>query len=400
MTYRDVLRNRSFLAVIVSSLVTMLGNSVAQVALAVVIYQRTSSPLLSTLTFTLGMAPYLLSAYLVPRLEHVPARRLMIACSLVQASAYVGMAVPGMPIAGILGLLFVAGLVAAVSSGTRAALLPDLLGAGEGYVLGRSLLRLISQTSQILGLALGGALLLVLSPDGTLAGVAGACATSAVLLRTGLPALVGVLTSSRERARGTSSFADPTRRALILLSWAVPTVAVASEALAVPYVASLGLPASRAGLLLWAAPAGSVLAELLTVRFLSHHRRERATVALAAVVMAVPIGYLFHPGAVVAAVLLGGSSLGFGYTLGLDSRILTATPAVLRRRVLSTAQSGMMVLQGLGFALAGALAQVLPVQTVAPLISTVGLVLLAVLARSLRRTQAPVREPAQEFVAA
>ena len=383
MTYRDVLRHRSLLTLVGSFLVTSLGFCISQVALAVVVFERTSSPLLSTLTFTLGMTPYLLSAYLVPRLEHVPGRTLLVACAVVQAAAYVAMAVPGMPIVAVLALLFLGGLVSATASGTRAALLPEIVGAGEGYVLGRSLMRLVSQSSQILGLAVGGALLLVLPPDGLLLLTAAACAGSALVLRMGLPVLPGLVRAASTRATG-RTFADPARSRLVLLGWIVPTVAVASEALAVPYVASLGLPPGRAGLLLWAGPAGTVLAELLTVRFLTQPQRERAMVPLAALVIVAPLGYAFHPGAVIAAALLGVSSLGFGYTMGLDARTLAVTPAALRRRVLSTSQSGMMVLQGLGFALAGGLAQVVPVQLVAPMISAAGLLLLAVLVRGLR----------------
>lgn len=392
-SYRQVLGNREFLSLVAAHTLSLLGTTIAIVALAVLVFQRTASPLLSALTFTLGFTPYLVGGLISPRLEHVPARRLMIGCDLFQGTAYAVMALPGLPVAALLALLAVGSVAAPIFGGTRAALLPEMLGDGDGYVLGRSVLRLISQTSQIVGLALGGALLLVISAHGALLVVAATCAGSALLIRLGVRphASTGVdgmgAADAPDRGRGFRVvFSDRRRRHLLALGWVVPMAAVAPEALAVPYVVDLGLPAASAGLLLWAAPAGAVLGELLTVRLLGTAARVRAVVPLAAAILTVSIGFALQPGLPGAALLLLLSSAGFGYTLGLDQLLLEATPPQLRRRVLSVSGSGLMFWQGLGFGLAGAAAELAPARLVIPTVSLIGLVALGLLAAGLRRT--------------
>jgi len=389
--YREVLGNREFLSLVAAHTVSLLGTTIAIVALAVLVFQRTASPLLSALTFTLGFTPYLVGGLLSPRLEHVPARRLMISCDLFQGTAYAVMALPGLPVAALLALLAVGSVAAPIFGGTRAALLPEMLGDGDGYVLGRSVLRLISQTSQIVGLALGGALLLLIPAQGALLVVAATCAGSALLIRLGVraraPTGVEGMAAADAPDRGFRVvFSDRRRRHLLVLGWVVPMAAVAPEALAVPYVVDLGLPAASAGLLLWAAPAGAVLGELLTVRLLGTAARVRAVVPLAAAILTVSIGFALQPGLPGAALLLSLSSAGFGYTLGLDQMLLEATPPSLRRRVLSASTSGLMFWQGLGFGLAGAAAELAPARVVIPTVSLTGLVALVLLATGLRRT--------------
>ena len=65
----------------------MLGDIVAAVALTVLVYQRTASPFLAGVTFTLAFVPYLFSGALLSALvDRVPPRRLMVACDLVSAA--------------------------------------------------------------------------------------------------------------------------------------------------------------------------------------------------------------------------------------------------------------------------------------------------------------------------
>ena len=59
-----------------------------------------------------------------------------------------------------------------------------------------------------------------------------------------------------------------------------------------------------------------------------------------------------------AVLLLFVSGLGHGYSLGLDSLILRNAPDGLRDRVFTVYGAGLMAIQGLGFAAAGALAEV------------------------------------------
>ena len=86
-SYRGVLSVREFRSLFVAQIVSVLGNVIAMVALAVLVYDRTHSSLLSALTFTLGFLPFLVSGTLLAGLvDRLPARRTLVCCDLVSAS--------------------------------------------------------------------------------------------------------------------------------------------------------------------------------------------------------------------------------------------------------------------------------------------------------------------------
>jgi MFS family permease len=139
--YRAVLAVAEFRAMLAAHVISMLGDVVAAIALAVLVYQQTSSPLLSALTFALGFLPYLLGGTLLSSIaDRFPARPALICCNLASAALAALMAIRGMPIPALLALLVALGTVAPVFEGARAASLPDVLGGGDGYVLGALLL--------------------------------------------------------------------------------------------------------------------------------------------------------------------------------------------------------------------------------------------------------------------
>jgi MFS family permease len=135
---------REFRAVFVAHALSLLGVVVSEIALIVLVYGLTGSPLLSALTFALGMLPYLLGGTLLSGVaDRYPARRVLVVCDLVCAGCAAGMAAPVTPVAALLGLRCVIAAVSPVFSGTRTATLADILGEGDLFVLGRSLLRIV-----------------------------------------------------------------------------------------------------------------------------------------------------------------------------------------------------------------------------------------------------------------
>lgn len=74
--------------------------------------------------------------------------------------------------------------------------------------------------------------------------------------------------------------AVPGLRPLLLLTWLPPTPVVAPEALAAPYADQLGGGSTATGLLLGAAPAGSVLGEILAGTLLRPSVRVRLVLPL------------------------------------------------------------------------------------------------------------------------
>jgi hypothetical protein len=287
------------------------------------------------------------------------------------------MVVPGMPVPGLLALLFANGLIAPVYQGVRSAVLPKVLPPGPGYVLGRSLMRMVAQSAQIVGYGVGGLLLAVLPPRGALAADALSFAASGVMLRFGTtrrPADVG---PSRSMARDSlaglrSALAHRPTRRVLLFSWLVPACGVAPEALAAPYAVHIGQPPRAAGLLLIAIPAGTVVADALAARLLPS-RLQRSIILPAGLLVFAPLAvFVASPGLGPALALLLISGLGSAWAAGIDGLLIEAAPPALRNRALALGSAGLMFTQGLGFALWGIAGQYLPLAVVIPMAAGAG----------------------------
>ncbi|MBL0804310.1 MFS transporter, partial [Streptomyces albidoflavus] len=149
-----------FRALLLAQTLATCGTVVVQTTLSVLVYARTGSALLASLAFALGFTPYLFGATLLSAVaDRCPARDVLVVCQALSCAVAAAMALPGLPVPVLLALVLVLGVAAPVFQGARAAALPDLLPDG-GYPLGRSLLRLVAQSTQVAGFAVGGLLLL------------------------------------------------------------------------------------------------------------------------------------------------------------------------------------------------------------------------------------------------
>jgi hypothetical protein len=235
--YRDALRVREFRALFAAYSVSLLGTIVATVALTVLVYARTGSSALAALTFTLMFVPYLLAGGLLNALvDRRPPRRLMVVCDLASAALIAAMALPSIPIAAMLALLTLVSLLSPISAGARNALLPTIVGP-DAYVPARSLFRLVAQSGQVVGNALGGLLLIAVAPRHALLIDAASFAASALVVRFGThkraPTATAATTLLSDSLKGIKDvFAHATVRRLLALGWVVPMCAVAPEALA------------------------------------------------------------------------------------------------------------------------------------------------------------------------
>jgi predicted MFS family arabinose efflux permease len=394
--YGQVLAVGEFRAIFAAHVISFSGDVIAQLTLAVLVFERTRSALGSSLTFALGFVPHVFGGTLLSSVaDRFPVRRTLICCDLASAGLVALMAVPGLPIPLLLALLLPLGAIAPVFQGTRAASLPDVLG-GEGFALGRSLLRMVAQTSQIWGFALGGVLLTMLSPRPLLLLDAASFLVSAVLLRVGtrqrppradLPADAPRRSVARDSLAGVRLALGSARlRPLLLFYWLPPAFTIAPEALAAPYVAQLGHGPAAVGVLLAAASAGSVAGMLAAGSRLSPSRRPRFMVPLVTWTLVPLLCFVARPALIPAVALLALSGLGWAYSIGLDQRLLEATPEHLRGRTLSLATSGLMLANGLGFAAAGAAAEFAAPHTVIVASSLTGLLAVTLLARPVARS--------------
>jgi len=368
--YARVFAVREFRAVFAAHLLSLLGVVVAEISLSVLVYDLTGSPLLSALTFALGFLPYVVGGTLLSgAADRYPARRMLVLCDLVCAACVLPMTLPGAHIAVLLALRCALAVVSPVFAGTRMATLADILGDGDLFVLGRSLLRIVSQGALLAGYGVGGLLLTVVSPRHALLITVVTFCASAGLLRFGTrrrPARAAaggnaLVTDSLTGAR--QVLADRRVRVLLFLFWVPPMFAVVPEALAAPYADELGAGSVGLGLLMCALPVGTIAGELWAGARLRPAARERIALPLVCVTLLPYVGYALRPGLPTALLLLFLSGAGSAYTLGLDQWFVRAVPEELRGRAMTVLHAGLMTVQGVGMALAGVAAQTVGVRT-------------------------------------
>jgi predicted MFS family arabinose efflux permease len=342
--------------------VSTTGTSVAAVALTILVYRRTGSPFLSALTFSLGFLPYLVGVGLSGLVDRVRPRRLVATCDLGAGLIACLMAWPGAPIALLLVLMLGLGMLSSIASGSRGALVRSTV-TPEAYVPARSLLKVASQSAQVGGNAFGGALVVAFTPSGAILVNAGSFLFSAAVVRlgvgdhphTGGPDRAGLLRDSLRGAR--DIFGRVELRRLLLLGWLVPMFSVAPEALAAPYVARHQGSATLVGIWLLALPVGMIAGDVCGVRFLTSERQRRLVVPAAAAGFVPYLLFVFRPSIALAIGLLVVAGACGMYSLGLDGRVRDAVPEKLFARTMTLNTAGLMTLQGIGFAVAGAMAE-------------------------------------------
>lgn len=354
-----------FRAVFAAHVLSMLGVIVSEIALSVLVYDLTRSPLLSALTFALGFLPYAVGGtVLAPVADRFPARRVLVACDLVCAACVAVMTAPGAGTGLLLALRCALAVVSPVFSGTRMATLADVLGDGQLFVLGRSLLRIVAQSTLLVGYGLGGLLLTAVSPRHALLITVATFLASATLLRYGTRRRPARTPSGTDTPPGPRRlFAARRVRVLLLLFWMPAAFSVVPEALAAPYADELGSGSAGLGLLMCALPVGTVAGELFAGARLAPRARERIALPLVCLTLLPYLGYALRPGLTASLLLLLLSGAGSAYTLGLDQWFVAAVPQELRGRAMTVLSAGLMTVQGVGMALAGVAAQVAGVRT-------------------------------------
>ncbi|GAA0381428.1 MFS transporter [Microbispora corallina] len=390
---------KEFRAIFTAHVLSMLGGVLADASLAVLVFRRTGSAPLTALVLALGFLPYALSGILFSGIaDRYPARRVLVACDLLSAGCVTLMAVPATPLAGLFVLRFAVAMMSPLFTGTRAASLADIL-SGDLYVLGRSLVRTVSQGSQIIGYGLGGLALVWLSPRAALHVTVGAFLGSALLLRLGTrgrPARASgggaIMRTSMASARRLLGI--PRVRALLLMWWIPPMFFIVAEGTAAPFADAAGAGSVGFGLLMAAMPAGTAVGEVLAGTLLGAAARERIALPLAAGSMLPMVAFAVHPPWPLAVALLLLTGLCAAYTLGMDQWFVQAVPPAVRGSAMSLLGAGLMTLQGLGVVAGGAVAAWVPPYAVICGAGTAGTACMFVILRSVRatRTTAPATD--------
>lgn len=385
MGYGRALGSREFRALFAGQAVSIAGTSVAGVALTILVYRRTGSPFLSALTFAFGFLPYVFGGVLLSSVvDRVRPRRLVSSCDLGSGAITAAIAWPGLPTAALLGLLFCVGTLSSVASGARSALVRATVD-DDAYVPARSLMKVAGQSAQIGGNALGGVLVVALGPSGAILLDAASFAISGLFVRsllenhpiTGTAAATSLLRDSLAGAREILAHSEPRR--LLLLGWLVPMFSVAPEGLAAPYVSGQRGSAALVGVWLVALPLGTILGDAFGVRFLQPARQRRLVAPAAALGFLPYLVFAARPAVPLGIGLLALAGVCGLYSLGLDGRFRDAVPDHLFARAMSLSSAGLMTLQGIGFALAGAVAEGTSSATAIAIAGGCGLVAVALL---------------------
>lgn len=362
----------------------MAGTVAAEVALSILIFERTGSPLLSALVLVCAFLPYALGGIALSSIsDRFPARRVLVCCDLISGACIAAMLIPGMPVGGLLGLLLLTGMVAPIFAGARAASLAQLLGA-DLFPIGRSLLRAIGQLTLLTGFALGAVAVAAIGPTWLLALDAVTFLASAALIGFGTPFTPAVGRTGSTLQDSLSGlrylWRNVSLRRLILLSWVVPAFSSMPDGLAVAYAAQTGAATTAAGALFTGYAVGGVLGEFAAAR-LAPATRRRLVIPLIMLSQTPAIAFIAEPSIPVAAVLLAISGSGYAFNQGIDPLILNATGPEYRGRLFTVQTSGLMAIQGLSIALAGAIGTLIRPNVTISLAGIVGTVVTLLLAR-------------------
>jgi MFS family permease len=127
-TFREVFADREFRAIWLAEFASVAGDQFARVALTVLVYERTQSPLLTALTYAVSYLPWLVgSLFLSDLADSLPRRDVMVGADLGRMLLVAAMTLPGMPLWSLVLLLFAVTTLNAPFQGARSALRATIL---------------------------------------------------------------------------------------------------------------------------------------------------------------------------------------------------------------------------------------------------------------------------------
>jgi Transmembrane secretion effector len=363
-TFGEVFAVGEFRALWFAQILSVAGDQLARVALTLLVFDRTGSPLLAAVTYAAGVIPLALGGVMLSGLaDRLPRREVMICCDLSRAALAGLMILPGAPIGALIGLLFLLTLISAPFASARAALYRDIL-AGDRYVAGIAITLTAVQFVQVLGFAVSGAVVAFFGVRTSLLADAVTFIISGAITRIWVQARpaarAGPQPGSAVRpGRFTAvrlAFTDPALRTPMLFAWLVAFYYV-PEGVSAPLARSLGGGAIAVGLILASQAFGATVGALAFSRLVPPARRVRWMGPLAITACGILIAFVFHPPLPIALAILTASGAFDCYQLAANALFVTAAPARYRSGAFGVAQAGMSLGQGAAMILAGAAAQ-------------------------------------------
>jgi len=395
-TFRDVFAIPEFRALWFSEILSVAGDRLALVALTLLVYQHTGSPLLTALAYAAGYLPWVIGGlFLADVADRRPRRSVMVVCDIVRTVLVAAMALPGMPIWVLVALLFATTMFAPPFESARAAIMPDIL-QGEHYPLGTAVIQTTFLAGQVLGAVGGGIAVAFIGVRPALAIDAATFVLSALFIWLGIRARPAaarpetVQPSALARMRGGFRllFGNEALRTLLMFGWLVAFYTI-PEGVAAPYTSRLGGGSIATGLVLASTVFSTTIVTPLFTRFVRPRRRLAWMGPLAVLTCATLVLTALHPG-LAASLVIFSLSAAFGvYQIAANTAFVVRVPTERRAQAFGIANMGVIVGQGAAFVAAGAAAEVVSPAVVIAIGGGIGAIIGIVLTLRWRHVSPP-----------
>jgi MFS family permease len=364
-TFRDVFAVREFRALWFSEILSVAGDRLALVALTLLVYQHTRSPLLTAMVYAAGYVPWVIGGlFLADVADRRPRRSVMVVCDAVRTVLVAVMALPGVPIGILVALLFATTMFAPPFESARAAITPDIL-PGERYALGAAVIQTTFLAGQVVGAVGGGFAVAFIGVRPALVIDAATFVLSGLFVGLGTrprpaaarPGTVQPSALARMRDGFRLLFGDQALRTLLLLGWLVAFYTI-PEGVAAPYAARLGGGSIATGLVLASTVFSTAIATPLFTRLVRPRRRLAWMGPLAVLTCATLVLTALRPGLAASLAIFSLSAACGVYQLAANTAFVVRVPNERRAQAFGIANMGVIVGQGAAFVAAGAAAEV------------------------------------------
>jgi MFS family permease len=389
-SFRDVFAVGEFRALWASQILSAGGDRLALVALTLLVYDRTHSALLAAIAFASGTLPYIVGAlFLASLADRFPRRSVMVVADAARMVLVAAMLVPRMPLDALIVLLYAVTTIQPSFDSAKSAIIRDIV-TKETYPLAAGIIQATFRILIVAGAAAGGILVAFLGARWALGIDAASFAASGLILQVGLKARRAAAAASRQRplanlVSGTKLvFGDKALRTLMLLGWLAAFYELPS-AIAAPYAGKLGGGPVAAGLLIASSQIGSVVAMPYFTKRIGPLTRLRWMGPMAVCTCLVLVLTILRPSLAVSMVIFAVANGFTVYQIAANTAFVERVPNERRGQAFGLANAGLVVGQGAGFAIAGAIAEVVPPSTVVALAGGLGAIIACGLAVSWRR---------------
>jgi len=390
-TFGEVFASGEYRAIYAAAALSWAGDFMAKAAVTALVFRQSHSVTMSAAAFAISFLPWVVGGPVLAALaERYPHRAVMISCDLARAVLIALVALPRLPIWGMLLLLFSAALLNPPFEASRSALLPRIL-EGDRYVVGLATQQSTGQAAQVVGY-LSGAALAAISPRFALLLDAATFLFSALLVGLWVHSRSALLDRTqrthlfKETAQGFRVvFGTPVLRAIAVTVLVAHLFSAPPEGLAAAWATTRD-PADRGlaqGLIMMGVPFGYFAGGLAINRLVPPDARRRLIRPFAVLIPVTLVPALFNPPAVVVAgmAVLCGVCVA-GLVPASNGLFVQALPRQYRARAFGVMQSGLQITQAGAVMVTGVLANHRSLPHVIGWWSVAGIVL--VLVMSLR----------------